>query len=276
MGLVMGPKSRRKDRSRELQIALETLSAGTTLACEDQDHVGGDVTQFKLDDSPVTEADRDIENLIVDRLGTFFPKARFLGEEFGGSQIQEGLEGDLWIVDPIDGTTNYALGLSTFAISLGLLRDGEPVLGAIALPRTNEYYYCDFTGPARCNPRGQLQVVEKFRRHQFLCLPSSMLKYYQIDFAGNIRSFGSTVYHVLLVAMGVAAGAIVMPFAWDIAGVLPILRRAGGELFSFSNGEPLDMKRWAQKNFKPFPMVACTPNNFEKLRDVLVIRSLGT
>jgi fructose-1,6-bisphosphatase/inositol monophosphatase family enzyme len=260
----------RGERSRELQIALETLAAASALALEDQSLIAGAAhTNFKADDSPITAADQEIEQMIVDRLGTFFPNARFLGEEYGGLDPEEGLDGDIWVIDPIDGTTNYALGLSNFACSIGLLRDGKPVLSAVAFPRVNEVYHCDFDGPPWRNKKEIMKVVEDFERHQFLCVPSSIIKWYHFDFSGNIRGFGSTVYHLILVARGVASGAIVRPCLWDIAGALPLLQRAGGDIFSLKTGEPLDIKRWARRGFKPFPMIACSPRNYERLSSVL-------
>jgi myo-inositol-1(or 4)-monophosphatase len=219
----------------------------------------------------MTAADREVEKMIVDRLKTFFPDARFLGEEYGGVSGKNGLEGDIWVIDPIDGTTNYSLGLSTFACSIGLLRDGEPVLSAVAFPRIGETYHCDFGGEPWRNKKELMEVVVDFERHQFLCVPSSIIKWYHFDFSGNIRGFGSTVYHLILVARGVASGAIVRPFLWDIAGALPLLRKAGGDLFSLKTGEPLDIHRWAESNFEPFPMIACAPQNYKRLSSILKI-----
>lgn len=261
----------RRFRSRELQIALETLSGAAELCVEEQVRAGGPHTSFKEDDSPITAADREVERMIVDRLGTFFPEARFLGEEFGGISSEDSLDGDIWVIDPIDGTTNYALGLSTYACSIGLLRNGEPALSAVAFPRVGDTYHCDFTGPPWRNKRERMAVVQDYERHQFLCVPSSIIKWYHVDFPGNIRGFGSTVYHLILVARGVASGAFVRPFLWDIAGALPMLRAAGGDLFALKTGEPLCIKRWAQSGFQPFPMIACAPKNFERLSSVLKI-----
>ena len=70
------------------------------------------------------------------------------GEEFGGAPIDSHL---VWVLDPIDGTFNYAAGLPTAAILLGLLRDGEPVAGLTWLPFTDQRYTA-VVGTARCTP----------------------------------------------------------------------------------------------------------------------------
>lgn len=255
-------------RSRELQLGGEIVAAAAAIAREEQDRVVAMPLTYKDDDSIVTPADRAIGRMVRDRLATFFPESRCFGEEYGGIEPATFAEGDLWVVDPIDGTTNYALGLSTYAISLGLMRGGEPALGVVRLPSHGDVYSCDFEGPAMHNGR-PIEVSRTIARHQFLCLPSSMLKWFHFDFRGAIRGLGSTVYHCALVATGVAAGAVVTPFLWDIAAVLPILQRAGGDLFHLRTGAPLDLQRWSRKGFRPFPMIACAPENFAALRSAI-------
>lgn len=79
----------------------------------------------------VSDADTDIEAFIRGHLAECFPGQAIIGEEFGGelSSEQSG-----WAIDPIDGTTNFVLGLPLWAISLGYYHHGESVLGAISLP----------------------------------------------------------------------------------------------------------------------------------------------
>ena len=78
-----------------------------------------------------TDADRDLENFIRERLTEAFPSSAIIGEEYGGalSASQSG-----WAIDPIDGTTNFILGLPIWGISIGYLEQGQSKLGAIALP----------------------------------------------------------------------------------------------------------------------------------------------
>lgn len=78
-----------------------------------------------------TEADRDLERFIRAELNAAFPSAAVIGEEYGGS-LSNSATG--WAVDPIDGTTNFILGLPIWGISIGYLENGESVLGGIALP----------------------------------------------------------------------------------------------------------------------------------------------
>ena len=81
---------------------------------------------------PVTEADRTAETFLSNELSARFPEHGFVGEEGEGRAAGEG--GLTWVVDPLDGTTNFANGLPSFCCSIGLLEHGEPVVGAIFLP----------------------------------------------------------------------------------------------------------------------------------------------
>lgn len=78
-----------------------------------------------------TDADRDLETFIRERLSEAFPSSAIIGEEYGGtlSASQSG-----WAIDPIDGTTNFILGLPIWGISIGYLEQGQSKLGGIALP----------------------------------------------------------------------------------------------------------------------------------------------
>jgi len=92
----------------------------------------------KSDDSPVTIADRECEELIVSELRAAFPGDGFLGEE---GADHGGTSGRRWIVDPIDGTRDFVRGLSTWSNLIGLEADGEVVLGTCNLAAQGELYW---------------------------------------------------------------------------------------------------------------------------------------
>lgn len=91
--------------------------------------------EFKPDGSVVTNGDRAVEEFLRPRLQALIPATGVWGEEFG--QDVEG-EGGLWLVDPIDGTTNYSLGSPLWGVSVGLIRRGVLELGAVFLPDLGE------------------------------------------------------------------------------------------------------------------------------------------
>jgi len=91
----------------------------------------------KADQTPVTQADREAEAAIVDRLRPAFPDIGFLGEEFGA----QGSQSRRWIVDPIDGTKNFVRGIPYWATLLALEEEGEVTLGVVHSPATGELYW---------------------------------------------------------------------------------------------------------------------------------------
>src|SRR6185312_374609 len=108
---------------------------------------GADSAVRKKGNDFATEVDLAIERDVVEAL-TSATGIDVHGEEFGGAPVDSPL---VWILDPIDGTLNYAAGLPQAAILLGLMRDGEPVAGLTWLPFTNEKFTAVVGGPLRCN-----------------------------------------------------------------------------------------------------------------------------
>lgn len=94
--------------------------------------------QEKTNLSYVTDLDQDLERLIRRRLGDQFPDDSLTGEEY---EAEGGTGPRRWSIDPIDGTGNMVHGLPLWAISIGLIVAGEPVLGVIAIPPLNELFW---------------------------------------------------------------------------------------------------------------------------------------
>src|SRR5690242_18928395 len=96
----------------------------------------------------VTEADRESERIIVQRLRAEYPSATILGDEGG---VQSGTSGERWIVDPLDGTTNFAHRYPLFCVSIAYERDGEPIAVVVYAPMMNELFAAEHGGGARLN-----------------------------------------------------------------------------------------------------------------------------
>lgn len=91
----------------------------------------------KADESPVTIADRETEAFIRKALGDTFPTHGIFGEEYG---ITGSLDGEMWIVDPIDGTKSFITGYPLFGMLMGYLNAGVPKLGVVRMPALNETF----------------------------------------------------------------------------------------------------------------------------------------
>ncbi len=102
----------------------------------------------KPDGSIVTNADREVELFLRNALSVLVPGSTFWGEEFGKDSAGTG---GLWLIDPIDGTSNYFFGLPLWGVSVALLQGESLVLGAVALPELDEWYLSTLGGGATCN-----------------------------------------------------------------------------------------------------------------------------
>lgn len=191
----------------------------------------------KADRSMVTAADREIERYLRSELARLYPTHGILGEEYGRSEAGSRPR-LIWAVDPLDGTVAYAAGLPIWAVSLGLLEDGQPVAGVVYLPLVNEMYWAMAGEGAYFNSqRMTMPETTAVDKDDFLCVPSNSHRRYRIAFAGKCRSFGSTAAHLVYVARGSAWGAVLgRVHLWDIAGGAAILHEAGGRLESLGGG----------------------------------------
>ena len=198
----------------------------------------------------VTEMDLASEKLIKQRLTSKYPQFNFYGEENGGEDWKKGM---VWVVDPLDGTTNYANGLSHFCVSIALCKDGVPMVAAIYSPVENELYTASRGGGAFLNNTlikvsdetliNQALAVTGFPYNRRECM-DEMLSYLRamMMHVQGIRRFGSAALDLCYVAQGTFSIFWEMNLKpWDIAAGSLLVEEAGGQISKF-NGEdmPLD------------------------------------
>ncbi len=166
-----------------------------------------------------------------------------------------------WIIDPIDGTTNFTRGVPIWGISLGLVYKGIPVFGFVHLPTLRQSYYgywygkTGLTGPtgSYCNHAPiHVSLDNPSKSHLFnLCARS--LAILQKPFPCKIRMIGVASYNILLVAGGAALGGVeATPKIWDIAAVWVILKGAGGS-FIFLDDQEAQFPLKVGQNYKDQP-----------------------
>ena len=119
---------------------------------------------YKGPSDPVTNIDLASETLIRERLKQHFPEVEILGEEFGGDIISDQLR---WVIDPIDGTRNFAAGIPHFCVSIGLVQGYQPIVGAIYDPIRNELFFARSQKGAKLNGQA-MQVSQKTNPKDFI------------------------------------------------------------------------------------------------------------
>lgn len=214
----------------------------------------GPIEQKKNDSDLVTEVDRLSEELIRRKIQENYPGHWILSEENCGQadsyeMFSKHGSGYGWIIDPVDGTTNFIHGIPHFAVSIGIVKDGEPVIGVVYNPSTDELYTArkSFGAyvngmPIRVREESKLTeavVATGFQANDFK--PGSRLNQ-QIDkLAGktrNIRLFGAASLDLCLIASGKITGFWHEGLnPWDTAAGILILTEAGGKVTD-RNGNP--------------------------------------
>lgn len=215
------------------------------------DHYIGQVqVDYKADHSPVTRADREIEQYIVSQIEAHFPGGVIVGEESGTHTASAARSTDEplveWVVDPIDGTKSFIHGVPLFATLIGVMVDGEAVYGAIYNPLLNDLVVGDNTvalwngRPTRMRPCTELSRatllttdIPDIAKHRDL--PAFMQL---VEQCRLLRTWGDA-YGYFLLATG-RADIMVDPIMsrWDLVALIPVIRGAGGVITDYYGGEP--------------------------------------
>jgi myo-inositol-1(or 4)-monophosphatase len=224
----------------------------------------------KHDGSVVTQADTAVESLLAERIAAQFPDHGLLGEE----GLRHGLDREfVWVIDPLDGTASFAAGLPTWAVSIGLFRNGRPLLGVIHLPVLRDMYWNEPDGSALLN--GVPIRVRAAGPHQsgdWLAVPSMVHRGWQIDYPGKVRVLGSVASDLCYVARGAAiAGVIGRAHVWDIAAGLAILAAAGGSVEYLDGGAP-DTAQLLQEHRLAAPILIGAAERIPLLRGQVTLR----
>jgi myo-inositol-1(or 4)-monophosphatase len=186
--------------------------------------------ELKADVSIVTAGDRAVETFLREKLTNLLPGTGVYGEEFGCED--EGPNG-LWVVDPIDGTSNYAFGSPLWGVSIGLLQGDAITLGVVYLPDLGEMYSAALGGGSRCNGEALPDIPPgEIRREELLSYNENLLKAFPGQpWPGKMRCSGAFVIDAMWVARQRYRGLIgIRGKLYDIAASRLIVSELGGEV----------------------------------------------
>ena len=205
----------------------------------------------------VTDADLAAERDFRDRVARAFPDHVVLGEEASGDAAPAPAARCRWIIDPLDGTTNFAHGLALFTVSIALEVDGEVVLGVVYDPIGEELFTAERGAGARLNGE-RLQVsacadlvdsllctgfpysIREDRRRQVDVFAAFLAR------ARAVRRLGSAALDLCYLAAGRFDGFWEEQLhAWDMAAAALIITEAGGRVTDYRDG-PLDVFKGGQ------------------------------
>ena len=252
-------------RSEELDEREEALIAVTREAGELARDFFSKPIEVKLKGKQdyITEADGQVERMIVERLKARFPDDAFLGEEGGASGAAGGA---LWVIDPIDGTANFAHGIPHFCVSIAFMAGAELALGAIGAPMYGELYRARLGRGAFLNERA-MRVADAGIKQAVVELGWSSRR--------PVRAYTALVERILATGatfLRAGSGALGLAYvaagrthgycelhinSWDTLAGLLMVREAGGWTNDYLAGEALQRGN---------AVLACPPG----LREVLV------
>jgi myo-inositol-1(or 4)-monophosphatase len=196
----------------------------------------GQITaSVKRDGTLVTESDLDSDRRLSQAILARYPAHTILSEE--RDREYRGQEWS-WVIDPIDGTTNFTWGFPIWGVLIGLLHYGEPVLGVAHFPVTDEQFYAAQGRGAWLNgDRIRTAGVDDHsgiaRETQLFACCTRTLKLGRPNVPMKIRVPGNTGYDIALVAKGACVGSLDLTVhVWDVAALWPIIHEAGGQVRS--------------------------------------------
>jgi myo-inositol-1(or 4)-monophosphatase len=230
--------------------------------------------QRKSDGTLVTKTDEQIDRLISTRIAATYPDHAILSEE--QSTIYDPAYAYTWVVDPVDGTTNFTHGMPIWGVSIALLHCGRPIVGVLDFPSLHEQYQAVLGGGAwRSGERIATSSLTEIDDQQLIMKCTRTDRLFQMRTPLKSRIMGSAAYHLCKVADGTAlAGVETTPKVWDLAAAYLIVHEAGGLLVA-ADGEtifPLAAERRDYKTRSVTTLCAANSAVLHHLKSAMVVR----
>jgi len=223
------------------------LLAQTSAAVIKKYFRSGVSVETKADDSPVTIADKKAEEVMRELITKHYPDDGIFGEEFG--ETNKGAE-YTWILDPIDGTKSFICGALSFGTLIGLLKNGEPILGIYNHPILNDFLIGDNFTTSLNGAFTKIRECEEIAGAVLLTTDHLNIERYQSINGFNLltkkvklyRNWGDCYGYYLLVTgyADIMIDPIMSP--WDLLPLIPIVNGAGGILTDYQGNDPIKGK----------------------------------
>lgn len=253
-----------------VSIATEAATAGAEILLTHWQTLGKNDAVMKSRNDWVSRADRESEIAIIESISRSCPNDSFLGEE-GGAQTS-GTSGRTWIIDPLDGTSNYLRHFPFWSVSIALQQGDEMIGGLVCEPLRNEWFIAEKGGGTWRNGErvaisdqvglegAYLATGFPFRAQQYL---DDYIPVFRdvVSIAKGVRRAGSAALDLAYTAAGIFDGFFEIHLApWDIAAGALLVMEAGGIVSDFSGGS----RFWERGN-----IVGATPSVHHDLLEVI-------
>ena len=226
--------------------AIEVVKKIAAFQLEERAKFQQDAVEVKGKNDLVSYVDVISEKMLVEGLSSIIPEAGFLTEEETTENKNENL---FWIIDPLDGTTNFIHNLPSFGISIALATKTELLIGVVMEPNMNECFYAWKNGGAYCNNNAinvtQNKVLENcliatgfpINNHDSIANYLDLTEFF-IRNSRGVRRMGSASIDLVYTACGRFDAFYEYNLKpWDVAGGAIIVKEAGGQISDFNNRE---------------------------------------
>jgi len=242
-----------KELSRMLKTAVDAARLAGNHAMKEINRI---TSRIKSEDQLVTQADTICQKIIIERIKKTFPNDGFIAEEGEGSGLfkqQPKKDSKVWwVIDPIDGTNNFAKGMLLFAVSIAAMSEGRPVVGVIYDPATDSMFTGVKGGQAQLNGKPIAVSNDGFDKFSSVGTDS----FFDNDVPGWViklmerarsRTLGSSSLQMAYLAKGSLIGIVfVRPKLWDIAAGVMIAESAGAIVSNWKGKKlfPIDCDKY--------------------------------
>ncbi len=275
-------KLQHSDISPMLEVARVAARLAGQRAMEEIKYVK---TSVKNQSEMVTQADPICQALIINRVKETYPDHGFIAEEGPDGKLlyqpPRGSERIWWVIDPIDGTNNYAHGLLCFVVSIGVIYEGKPIVGVIFDPATDSMFATARDVDAQLN-NSRIQVSDDGMND---LTSVSIDSHFPPEHAGAIneiigrtrfRNLGAAALELAYVARGALIGSVLtVPKLWDLAAGAILVENAGGVVTDIHGGDifPLDLDNYTGQQY---PLLAGNKKTHAQLLELFNPRPEGT
>ncbi|HEV7768076.1 MAG TPA: inositol monophosphatase family protein [Thermoanaerobaculia bacterium] len=256
-------------RMNDVEIGIEAARRGAAILLKYWEHLGKDDADLKARHDWVSNADRESEAAILDAIRDLSPGDAFLGEESGSTS---GSNDRTWIIDPLDGTSNYLQHFPFWSVSIALRERGETVAGIVYEPLRDLFFTTQRgAGAFRNGKRMRISTQETlegsfiatgfpFRAQEYVA-PYVAIFSDVIRTSKGVRRAGSAALDLAYTAASIFDGFFEMHLSpWDVAAGALLVTEAGGIVTDFSGGQ-----RWLERG----NVVGASPGVHRELMSVL-------
>ena len=216
----------------------------------------GSYTSVKEDFTVVTEADLVADQHIAEAIQKEYPGDALISEELQPSLGE--VKPSVWVVDPLDGTMNFSLGLPIWGVSIARVEHGWPVLAVIYFPVFDELFTAQFSSGAFLNGE-QIHTRPPIpgQPNTFFSCCTRTHQQYDVSIRYKTRILGSACYSLCAVARGMAViGFEATPKIWDIAAGWLLLKEAEGMVETLNGAQPFPVQADKDYRLQSFPTLA--------------------